>query len=70
MRRFAFVLRVQHDDSGRLAGQIVAPGDDRPILFGSLNELWSRLLECLHLPASDMPATSGPAHDQPSADIE
>jgi hypothetical protein len=55
MRRYALVLRVQYDETGRLAGQIIAPGDDRPVPFASLEELWTRLLEYLHLPAAALP---------------
>lgn len=70
MRRYAFVLRVQHDETGRLAGQIVAPGDERPVPFGSLDELWSRLLECLQLPPIGMPVVPEPGGRQPPEDVE
>ena len=70
MRRYSFVLRVQHDETGRIAGQIVTPGEDQSVPFGSLDELWSRLLEYLHLPVIDMPSPPQPADPQSAEDVE
>jgi hypothetical protein len=70
MRRYALVLRVQHDETGRIVGQIVAPGDERPVPFTSLDELWSSLLQCLHLPPIGMPQPPEPAGRQLSDDVE
>lgn len=66
MTRYSLVLRVQYDDVGRFSGQIVVPNNGQPIPFGSLSELWTCLLECLHLPTTGMlPATDPIADDQP-----
>jgi hypothetical protein len=50
MQRHVVVIRARHDEQGRLVGQLVDVLDDQRIPFGSVAELWSRLMECLRLP--------------------
>lgn len=66
MRRIALVIRVQHDDTGRLIGQIVDPSANGPVPFGNLAELWLRLLECLHLPVTGLPPAAEHVDRRPS----
>ncbi len=66
MRRIALVIRVQHDETGRLIGQIVDPSDNRLVPFGNLSELLTRLLECLHLPVTGLPPAAEPIDSQPT----
>ncbi len=65
MRRIALVIRVQHDETGRLIGQIVDPSDNQSVPFGNLAELWLRLLECLHLPMTGLPAAAEHKENDP-----